>query len=81
MRRYITDKGNTITGGKDKPTTKPTSFMMTTKFLNILILKVEHHRQLARPQYLHFSVRGTKIHENWTKKGVESEYQHNRIRH
>jgi hypothetical protein len=49
MRRYITDTGNTITGWKDKPTTKPTSFMMTTKFLSILVLKVEHHRQLARP--------------------------------
>jgi hypothetical protein len=49
MRRYITDTGNTITGWKDKPTTKPTSFMMTTKFLSILVLKVEHQRQLARP--------------------------------
>jgi transposase len=49
MRRYITDTGNTITGWKDKPTTKPTSFMLTTKFLSILVLKVENHRQLARP--------------------------------
>ena len=31
MHRCITDTGNTITGWKDKPTTKPTSFMMTTK--------------------------------------------------
>ena len=49
MRRYITDTGNTITGWKDKPTTKPTSFMMTTKFLSILVLKVESKRQLAKP--------------------------------
>jgi transposase len=49
MRRYITDTGNTITGWKGKPTTKPTSFMMTTKFLSILVLKVESKRQLARP--------------------------------
>jgi transposase len=49
MRRYITDTGNTITGWKDKPTTKPTSFMMTTKFLSILVLKVEHQLRLARP--------------------------------
>jgi transposase len=49
MRHYITDTGNTITGWKDKPTTKPTSFMMTTKFLSILVLKVENLRQLARP--------------------------------
>jgi transposase len=44
MRRYITDTGNTITGWKDKPATKPTSFMMTIKFLSILVLKVEHQR-------------------------------------
>ena len=49
MRGYIKDTGNSITGWKDKPTTKPTSFMMTTKFLSILVLKVEHQRQLARP--------------------------------
>jgi transposase len=49
MRRYITNTGNSITGWKDKPTSKPTSFMMTTKFLSILVLKVEKQRQLARP--------------------------------
>jgi len=49
MRRYIADTGNTVTGWKDKPTTKPTSFMMTTKFLSILVLRVEKQRQLARP--------------------------------
>jgi hypothetical protein len=49
MRRYITDTENTIAGWKDKPTTTPTSFMMTTKFLNILVLKVGHQSQLARP--------------------------------
>ena len=49
MRRYITKTGNAITGWKNKPTTKPTSFMMTTKFLSILVLKVDHQRQLARP--------------------------------
>lgn len=49
MRRYIKDTGNAITGWKDKPTTKPTSFMMTTKFLSILVLRVKHQRRLARP--------------------------------
>lgn len=49
MRRYITKTGNAITGWKNNPTTKPTSFMMTTKFLSILVLKVDHQRQLARP--------------------------------
>jgi transposase len=49
MRRYISDTGNKITGWKNKPTDKPTTFMMTTKFLSILVLKVEDKRQLARP--------------------------------
>lgn len=49
MRRFIADTAGTITGWKSKPTTRPTSFMMTTKFLSILVLRVEHQRQLARP--------------------------------
>lgn len=49
MRRYISDTGNKITGWKDKPTDKPTTFMMTTKFLSILVLRLEDKRQLARP--------------------------------
>jgi transposase len=49
MRRYIAETGNTITGWKDKPTTRPTSFMLTTKFLSVLVLKVEDQRRLARP--------------------------------
>jgi transposase len=31
MRRYISDTGNKITGWKNKPTDKPTTFMMTMK--------------------------------------------------
>ena len=49
MRRYIADTGIAITGWKDKPTTRPTSFMLTTKFLSILVLRVENQRRLARP--------------------------------
>jgi transposase len=49
MRRHIAETGNSVTGWKDKPTTKPTSFMLTTKFLSILVLKVENQRRLARP--------------------------------
>lgn len=49
MRRYISETGNTITGWKDKPTTRPTSFMLTTKFLSVLVLKVKNQRRLARP--------------------------------
>ena len=49
MRRFIKDTGSTITGWKNKPTTRPTAFMMTTKFLSVLVLRVGHQRQLARP--------------------------------
>jgi transposase len=49
MRRYIEDTGKKITGWKSKPTDKPTAFMMTTKFLSILVLKLEDKRQLTRP--------------------------------
>jgi len=49
MRKYIETTGNQITGWKKKPTKKPTSFMMTTKFLSILVARSGNRRQLARP--------------------------------
>jgi len=49
MRQYIESTGSTITGWKKRPTKRPTSFMMTTKFLEILVLKSGSKRQLARP--------------------------------
>jgi len=49
MRQYIKSTGTTITGWKKRPTKRPTSFMMTTKFLQILVLKSGSKRQLARP--------------------------------
>lgn len=49
MRQYIESTGNTISGWKNRPTKRPTSFMMTTKFLEILVLKLGSKRQLARP--------------------------------
>lgn len=49
MRQYIESTGSTITGWKKRPTKRPTSFMMTTKFLEILVLKSGCKRQLARP--------------------------------
>jgi hypothetical protein len=38
-----------VTGWKKKPTRRPTSFMMTTKFLSILVARSGNRRQLARP--------------------------------
>lgn len=49
MRRYINATGKTITGWKKRPTKRPTSFMMTTKFIQILVVKSGNQRQLARP--------------------------------
>jgi transposase len=49
MRQYLESTGTTITGWRKRPTKRPTSFMMTTKFLEIPVLKVGRKRQLARP--------------------------------
>lgn len=49
MRQYIEEHDCTLTGWEGRPTKKPTTFMMTTKFSSILVITVGHHRQLARP--------------------------------
>lgn len=49
MRKYIETTGNQITGWKKRPTNKPTSFMMTTNFLSILVARSGDRRELARP--------------------------------
>ncbi len=49
MRLYIESTGSTITGWRKRPTKRPTSFMMTTKFLEITVFKKGSKRQLARP--------------------------------
>jgi len=49
MRRYIDETESEITGWKNRPTKRPTSFMMTTKFLSILVAKSGRERQLVRP--------------------------------
>lgn len=48
MRQYIEKTGNTITGWDKRPTKKPTSFMMTTKFSKMLIVNTGNQRKLAR---------------------------------
>lgn len=49
MRQYIEVNDCTLTGWKRRPTKKPTSFMMTTKFAGILVITKGKNRQLARP--------------------------------
>ena len=49
MRHHLKATGAKITGWKDRPTKRPTSFMMTTKFINILVVSKGDQRQLAWP--------------------------------
>ena len=49
MRRYINETRGTLTGWNKRPTKKPTSFMMTTKFTRVLLVKAGGKRALARP--------------------------------
>ena len=49
MRRHIEEKDRTITGWDKRQTTRPTAFMMTSKFTNTLVITVEGQRKLARP--------------------------------
>lgn len=49
MRRYLDETKSEITGWKNRPTKRPTSFMMTTKFLSILVAKSGKRRQLVKP--------------------------------
>ena len=49
MRRHLDKTGTEITGWKNRPTKRPTSFMMTTKFLSVLVAKSGSQRQLVKP--------------------------------
>jgi transposase len=49
MRQYVENNDCTLTGWERRPTKKPTSFMMTTKFAGILVITTDGNRQLARP--------------------------------
>jgi transposase len=49
MRDYLERTKSEISGWKNRPTKRPTAFMMTTKFLSILVAKSGNQRQLVRP--------------------------------
>jgi transposase len=49
MRLHLERTKSEITGWKNRPTTRPTSFMMTTKFLSILVARSGKQRQLVKP--------------------------------
>jgi transposase len=49
MRLFLEKKQTTITGWVRRRTNKPTSFMMSTKFHTVLVIKNGRQRQLAKP--------------------------------
>ncbi len=49
MRLYIKDNQTTMTGWVRRRTKRPTSFMMSTKFHTVLVVKSGNQRQLAKP--------------------------------
>lgn len=59
MRMSLRESGSKVTGWDKKPTSRPTSFMMTTKFLSIIVLRLGGRRRLGNPlrtvqaDYLH----------------------------
>ncbi len=48
MRKFIRERDITIVGWDNKPPSNPTTFMMTTKFCSVHILKLGKTRFLAR---------------------------------
>jgi hypothetical protein len=49
LRLHVETSGNALPGWDKKATQKPTAFMMMTKFMAVMVLKVGPHRQLAQP--------------------------------
>jgi transposase len=48
MRRSVEEQATPMTGWDNKPTRRPTAFMMTTKFSGVLVLKIGTTRRLNR---------------------------------
>jgi transposase len=49
MRRHVDTTRRPLPGWDKKATERPTAFMMVTKFTGVIVLKLGHDRQLARP--------------------------------
>lgn len=49
MRMSLRESGSKVTGWDKKLTSRPTSFMMTTKFLSIIVLRLGGRRRLGNP--------------------------------
>jgi transposase len=49
MRRHVDTTSTPLPGWDKKATERPTAFMMVTKFVGVIVVKLGHDRQLARP--------------------------------
>ena len=49
LKLYVKETDTLLPGWKKQLTRNPTSFMMTTKFLNILVITIGKQRKLAKP--------------------------------
>lgn len=49
LRLYVKETDTPLPGWKKQPTRNPTSFMMCTKFLSILVITIGKKRKLAKP--------------------------------
>ena len=49
MRTHLTATNTTVPGWDNKPTQRPTGYMMTIKFKGLLIVKIGNERRFARP--------------------------------
>src|ERR687883_378459 len=49
MRRHVDTTSTPLPGWDKKATERPTAFMMVTKFAGVIVVKLGHDRQLARP--------------------------------
>lgn len=49
LRHYVEENDDYLPGWKKRVTKKPTAFMMSTKFINVLVITVGKQRKLAKP--------------------------------
>jgi len=49
MRRHVAETQRLLVGWDNRPTDRPTAFMMTTKFEGVLVLTIGRQRRLLRP--------------------------------
>jgi transposase len=49
MRMHVDTTSTPLPGWDKQATERPTSFMLVTKFAGVIVVKLGHHRQLARP--------------------------------